>query len=219
MDVQVRSVRVVRPRYSPQPSYEEVLKAAWENRPQLADLAHRSAVARELIKIARAGDKPRLDLRGGVGWKELVAGDLDSSGKTWSAGLYLSFPFFDGSRTKGKVIQAESDHRTLEIETARTRDAISLDVRTSVDAVRESGEIVTALSGTVEQAKRLLQMAEQGFELGVKTRLEVEDAQLNLSQAEGNLARAQRNYLVARVTLEWVKGTLTVATAQAGVAP
>jgi HAE1 family hydrophobic/amphiphilic exporter-1 len=71
----------------------------------------------------------------------------------------------------------------------------------------------------VEQAKRLLQMAEQGFELGVKTRLEVEDAQLNLSQAEGNLARAQRNYLVARVTLEWVKGTLTVATAQAGVAP
>jgi len=29
----------------------------------------------------------------------------------------------------------------------------------------------------VEQAKRLLLMAEQGFEYGVKTRLEVEDAQ------------------------------------------
>jgi HAE1 family hydrophobic/amphiphilic exporter-1 len=42
----------------------------------------------------------------------------------------------------------------------------------------------------------------------VKTRLDVDDAQLNLSQAEANLARAQRDYLVARVTLEWVKGTL-----------
>ncbi len=79
-----------------------------------------------------------------------------------------------------------------------------------MDAVRESAEIVTALSGTVDQAKRLLFMAEQGFEYGVKTRLEVEDAQFNLSQAEGSLARVRRDYLVARITLEWVKGTLAV---------
>ena len=204
---------------APQPAYEEVLQEAWQNRPELAELAHRSAVAKELIKIARAGDKPRLDLRGRAGWKQLVAGDLDSSGKTWSAGLYLSFPVFDGSRTRGKVMQAQSDHRTLEIETARMRDAISLEVRTAVDAVRESSEIMTALGGTVEQSKRLLQMAEQGFELGVKTRLEVDDAQFNLSQAEGNLARARRDYLVARVTLAWVKGTVTVHMGQTGVAP
>ena len=65
-----------------------------------------------------------------------------------------------------------------------------------------------ALSGTVEQARRLLAMAEQGFELGVKIRLEVEDAELNLLQARGNLARAQRDYLVARVTLDRVTGVL-----------
>jgi len=40
------------------------------------------------------------------------------------------------------------------------------------------------LSGTVNQAERPLAMAEKGFELGMKIRLEVEDAELNLLQAK-----------------------------------
>jgi outer membrane protein TolC len=60
----------------------------------------------------------------------------------------------------------------------------------------------------LKQAERLLFLAEKGFELGVKTRLEVQDAELNLSAARANLARAQRDYRVASVNLEWVTGTL-----------
>ena len=75
---------------------------------------------------------------------------------------------------------------------------------------REAEEIVKALSGTVRRAERLLQMAEKGFEYGVKTRLDVDDAQLNLVEAKGNLARAQRDYSVARVTLDWVTGTISI---------
>ena len=51
--------------------------------------------------------------------------------------------------------------------------------------MREAGEIVTALAGTAVQAERLVSMAEKGFEYGVKTRLEVDDAQLNLSRRRG----------------------------------
>jgi HAE1 family hydrophobic/amphiphilic exporter-1 len=51
-------------------------------------------------------------------------------------------------------------------------------------------------------------MAEKGFEYGAKTRIDVDDAQTNLMQAKVNQARAQRDYQVALVALEWVKGTL-----------
>jgi HAE1 family hydrophobic/amphiphilic exporter-1 len=77
-----------------------------------------------------------------------------------------------------------------------------------VDAVREAGEILKALSGTVKQAEKLLSMADTGYELGVKTFLDVQDAQLKLVEAKGSLALAQRDYLVSLVTLERVKGTL-----------
>ncbi len=106
------------------------------------------------------------------------------------------------------MAQAESDLRRIQIDEAKQIDAVALETRDAVNAVRESEEIVRSLSGTVGQAERLLAMAEKGYELGVKTRLEVEDAELNLRQAKSSLSRARRDYLVARVNLDWVTGIL-----------
>lgn len=189
-------------------TYESVLAVARKRRPELEELRRRKDIAEELIKIYNADDKPRLDLKGGVGWRELETGPFAADGKAWNAGIFLSFPIFDGWKTRGKVAQAQSDRRSLEIDEARLSDSISLEIREAMNAVSESGEIVKALSGTVGQAERLLAMAEKGFELGVKIRLEVEDAELNLLQAKGNLAQARRNFLVARVNLDRVAGVL-----------
>jgi len=109
-------------------------------------------------------------------------------------------------------MQARSDLETLRIEQAKLVDSIALQVRQAVDNVHEAGEIIRALGGTVTQAERLLAMAEKGFEFGVKTRLDVDDAQLNVLQAKINLSRAKHDYLVARANLEWVSGTITTGT-------
>ena len=188
------------------PDFGEALRTARENRPELSEVRHRMGISRELVRVAGAGDKPRVDLRAGYGWRELDIGESDADGKAWSAGIFATWPLFDGLRTRGRVAQAESDLRSLRIEEAQLLDAIALEVRGAVDAVREAEEIVEALSGTVEQAERLLQMAEKGFEYGVKTRLDVEDAELSAVQAKGNLARARRDSLVARATLRYATG-------------
>jgi HAE1 family hydrophobic/amphiphilic exporter-1 len=119
-----------------------------------------------------------------------------------------SWPLFDGFRTSGQVAQAKSELATVAIEEAKLRDAVTLEVRTAVNAVRESGEVVSALSGTVAQAERLLMMAEKAYEYGARTHLQVQDAELNLTTALGNLASARRDHVVALVTLEWAMGTL-----------
>ena len=71
----------------------------------------------------------------------------------------------------------------------------------------EAAEIMNALSATAVQAEKLLFMAESGYEFGAKTSLDVKDAQMNLMAARGSQARAQRDYRVAWVNLEWVSGT------------
>ncbi len=197
----------------PTPAYEVAFKAAQNNRPELSDLKKRIQINEEVVKIYNAGNLPRIDLKAAWGWRQLSFGTLNvgnnaGEGQEWAAGVFLSFPFFDGLKTQGKVIQAKSDVVNLKIDEAKLRDSIALQVRDAINACREAGEIVQALSGTVRQAQRLLFMAEKGFEYGVKTRLEVDDAELNFTQAKGNLARAHRDYLVARVTLEWVTGIL-----------
>ena len=193
---------------APPRSYGEALEQARKRRPELEELRRTREIYAELVKIDNAADKPRLDLKGGYGWRQLDVGTASGSGSAWSVGLYLSYPFFDGLKTRGKVAQTESQLRSLEIDEAKLGESISLEIRDAVNGLGESGEIVTSLSGTVNQAERLLAMAEQGYELGVKIRLEVEDAELNLLQARGNLARARRDYLVAGVVLERVMGVL-----------
>ena len=190
--------------------YDEAMQIAGKRRPELADLRLRIGIYDELVTIAAAENKPRIDLKGGAGWHWASLNDpgpaLDASGVAWNVGLFVTFPFFDGLRTNGKVTQARSDLRTKRIEEARLRDSITLEVRQAENSYREAGEILKALSGTVKQAERLVRMAESGYEFGVKIRLEVDDAQLNLLQAKSNLAKAQRDLRVAQVNYLWSIG-------------
>lgn len=194
----------------PSRPYEEALATARGKRPELADARYRIDIFRELITIAASENKPRLDLKAGTGLHWLSIRDTgvsaDADGAAWNVGVFLSFPFFDGLKSSGRVVQAESDLATRRIEEAKLLDSIALEVRDTGNALKEAAEIVQALSGTVKQAERLLQMAEKGYELGVKIRLEVDDAQLNLLLARSNLARAQRDYRVARVNYDWAMG-------------
>jgi HAE1 family hydrophobic/amphiphilic exporter-1 len=194
---------------APYPSYEKGVDTAWKSRPDLSDLQKRIGIAVELVKIYDAGDKPRVDLKGSYGYRDINYFDVSrGDGQVWNAGVYLTFPFFDGMRSRGKTSQAKSDLSSLKIDEAKLKDSIALQVRDALNACREAEEIVKALSGTVRQAERLLSMAEKGYEYGVKTKLDVDDAQLSVIQAKGNLARARRDYSVARVTLDWVLGTV-----------
>jgi len=191
-------------------SYDEAVKIAGKHRPELLDLRLRIGIYDELVTIANAENKPRLDLRGGAGWHwanlNAPGPARNADGASWNAGLYITFPFFDGLRTSGKVAQARSELQTKQIEEAKLLDSIALEVRQAGFSYRESAEILKALSGTVRQAERLVQMAEKGYEFGVKIRLEVDDAQLNLLQARSNMARARRDFLVAQVGYLWAMG-------------
>jgi outer membrane protein TolC len=216
-DVDVRGSLEISP--GPYPEYDEALAAAFASRPELAEVASRIGVASELVKVAAAGNKPRLDIQGSYGYRALSVNSLEGEGPAWTAGIFASWPFFDGSRTRGQVAQRRSDVRTLRIEEAQRVDAVALETLTAVDAVRESGAIVEALRGTVRQAERLLVLAEKGFEFGVMTRLDVEDAESNLVRARGGLARARRDYLAALANLDYATGTTALPDVPDGLEP
>lgn len=191
-------------------SYAEAILLAGKLRPELSDLRLRVSIYEELVTIAAAENKPRLDFRGSAGWHWAGLDDpgpaKEANGAAWNAGLYVTFPFFDGFRSSGKAAQARSDLRTRQIEETKLLDSINLEVRQAEFLYREASEILRTLSGTVKQAERLVQMAEKGYEFGVKIRLEVDDAQLNLLQAKSNLSRARRDLRVAHVNYLWSMG-------------
>ena len=190
------------------PEYDTVVRAALDHRPEITEARTQLGIYKELVTIAKAGNKPRLDFSGAWGRRSLGLRTLSSDGTSWTAGIFATIPVFDGFRTKGQVMQAETERVRLSLDDLKLRDSILVEARVAIDAAVEAAGIVTALGSTVAQAERLLFLAEKGFELGVKTRLEVQDAELNVSSARANLALARRDARVALVNLQWVMGTL-----------
>ncbi len=195
------------------PDHAVAFAAAASRRPELTELRKGRAMSEELVLIARAADKPRVDFGADLGWRAIDMDGRTGDGRAWSAGVQVSWPLFDGGRTQGAVARSESEARSLGLDEARFLDALTLETRTGIDAVRESAAVVEALGGTVAEAEKLLAMAEKGFELGVKTRLDVDDAQLNLLRARAGLARGRRDLLTAQVNLRWLTGELSPAPA------
>jgi HAE1 family hydrophobic/amphiphilic exporter-1 len=185
---------------------EEIIQKAIASRPEMAYADSRIGVFKELATVAEAGDKPRIDFEGNLGWKSFDNMNFDYPGQSWNAGIYFSIPLFDGFKTKGSSIQARSRLSVAEIEKQKLADTISLEARDAVNQALQAIEIVRALEATLTQAERLLQMAEAGYRAGVKTRLEVDDAEFNLQSARSNLAIAKRDTIAAQIQLLWIKG-------------
>ena len=196
------------------PSYDELLTTALQNRPELGEVHTQQGIYAELIKIAASGNKPRVDFAANWGKRHLALPTISSTGTAWNAGIFATVPIFDGWRTKGQVAQVKSTLTSIDIDELKLREGITLEVHTAVDSAHEAVALLDALNGPVKQAEQLLFLAEKGYELGVKTRLEVQDAEQNVNVARANLAVARRDYRVARVNLDWVAGVL-----DGGIAP
>lgn len=193
-------------RIEPPIPLESLVERALAARPEMAYADTQIHVFEKLKKVASAQDKPRIDLEANLSWQSYGNTRFEDPGESWNAGLYLSFPFFDGMKTRGSIIQADSRIAAMRIDKERLIDGIYLEARDAVNRIAEAIDILNAMQATVEQAERLLEMAEAGYRAGVKTRLEVEDAQLNLTAARTSLARAKRDYIAARIQMLWIAG-------------
>ena len=79
----------------------------------------------ELVTIAKAGNKPRVDFSASWGQRSLGLQTISSTGTTWNAGFFATVPLFDGWRTKGQVAQAQSDLLRLSLDELKLRDGIA----------------------------------------------------------------------------------------------
>ncbi len=123
-----------------------------------------------------------------------------------SAGLTVSWPLFDGLRTRGNIELAEAQARTAELQLAQTRERAAVEAATARAALRAAGTVATAQRQTVAEATEAFRLAELRFARGLGTQLEVTDAQLALLTAQTNAVRATYDVYLAAADLARATG-------------
>ncbi len=188
---------------------EEALDLAFSNRPEMKLAEIQREIADQSIKVARSQRLPLFSLTANYDIRtDKITLSSDELEKTYAGYLVVSLPIFDGLRTKSQISRAYSQKHQAEISEANLRDAIELEVRSSLLEVDAALERLKSQEKNVEMATEGLKIANERYLQGYATNLEVMDAQLALTQARTNRIQALHDLNLAIAKAKKAMGAL-----------
>jgi outer membrane protein TolC len=107
-----------------------------------------------------------------------------------SLGIQVSLPIFDGLRAKGAIDLASAQARLADLDLAQTRERVASEVATARAELDRAQSLFSARGQTASEAAEAYRLASLRQSRGLATQLEVSDAQLALTLARTNEARA-----------------------------
>jgi outer membrane protein TolC len=123
-----------------------------------------------------------------------------------SAGLQVSWPIFDGFRTRANVAAAKAQADVAATQARQARETAAIAAANARSALNAAEALYDASRQNVSQADEAYRLAALRFQRGLGTQLEVQDAQLQLLTARTNEARATHQLYLAAATLSRALG-------------
>ncbi len=167
------------------------------------------AIADQEVERNRAGHYPTLDAVAGYSVNNNQnLGTLQADMRTASIGLQLNLPIYQGGLTSSRVREAvanqEKARQDLE---AAARDA-GLSARQAYLNVESGVARVRALEQALVSSRAQLDSTKLGLSVGVRTNLDVLNAEQQVLSARRDLAGARYAWLLAGLALKAAVGTL-----------
>ncbi|MFO7305650.1 MAG: TolC family outer membrane protein [Gammaproteobacteria bacterium] len=211
------------PLIAPDPEDEsEWVSRALEQNLRLISARLATDIAKQDVRVARAGHLPSIDLvavrsdledrgdqisrRGG----ERAFSPADQSQTVDSIGVQVTFPIYSGGATASRVRQRVYLHRAARERLERTAREVERATRDAYLGVLSEISRVRALRQALESSRTALQATEAGFEVGTRTTVDVLDARRQLFEAQTNYARSRYDYILNVLQLQLAAGTLSV---------
>jgi outer membrane protein len=192
------------------------VRGALEQNLRLISTRLATDIAKQDVRIARAGHLPSLDLiaeRSNTdvdGTRRLrgVKNPNDSDITENSIFLQLTVPIYSGGETSARVRQNVYLHRAARERLERTARETERSTRDAYLGVISEISRVQALRQAVESSRTALEATEAGFEVGTRTTVDVLDARRRLFEAQTNYARSRYDYILNLIELKVAAGTL-----------
>ncbi|HEV2750181.1 MAG TPA: efflux transporter outer membrane subunit [Gemmatimonadales bacterium] len=173
------------------------------HRPDVRGAAAELHAATARIGVAEGGWLPAITLTGEYGTQSTQFSRWFASGTNiWQGFVGVSLPLFTEGRPGGEqvnIARARADQARARYE--QTVLVAMREVEDALVALRTAQDETTALERQAVALRRALELANQRYENGVSSYLDVLDAQRSLFSAELALTQAERDQLVDAVAL------------------
>ena len=121
-------------------------------------------------------------------------------------GVTLTVPIFSGGSKDHKIKQTQVSMQQMDLQREDTKRNLQLSIKQYMDNMNTCIKKFDAAQKGVEQANRGYLIAQKRYETGAGTLLEMNDAELALTQSKLNFNQSIYDYMVAKSDLEKVLG-------------
>ena len=162
-----------------------------------------------VLKLQKFDFLPTLSLTGLYNWTSMN-NDFKFGEYKWNpysmVGISLSIPIFSGGSKTQKINQTRVSMHQLSLQRDNLERNLQLAVRQSLNSMNTCVKRFDAAQKGVEQAQRGYLIAQKRYDTGAGTLLEMNDAELAMTQAKLNFNQAIYDYMVAKSDMEKTLG-------------
>lgn len=189
---------------------DDWLRLALRFSPELQALqARRDAAAAEVDK-ARARHQPTLELVVQHSRSSPESSSrLDSRSLNRSIGLQFNLPIYSGGGTDAAVRQSLAELQRHESQLAAQRLDLQLRVQQTHRSIGEGRVRVKALQQAVHSAEQLVRSVSRSYQAGVRTTVDVLNAEQQLAEARRNLSQTRLTTLLSLLRLRSLGGLIS----------
>ena len=196
----------------PQPtSMDEWVDLAVDNSLQVLIQRMTEEFAAKEVDRNRAAHRPTLDAVASYTQSGTGAGQQTNLGNDTSTGiigLQFALPLYQGGAVNSRVREAQSNLERARQDLEAARRNAALNTRQSYLGVTSGIAQVKALESAVVSSQSQLESTRLGQEVGVRTGVDVLNAQQQLYSARRDLAQARYNYILNSLRLRAATGKL-----------
>lgn len=200
----------------PQPAdVEKWIAEAQQHNVQISIAEAAAELAEKEVSRNLGGHMPTLDLvanyskssaNGGT-FTGTGFGAADTTSKT--IGVQFNLPLFQGGITQSKYREAEAGRDKAKQDLENARRTVAVQTRQAYLGVVNGIAQVKALQQALKSSESLLEASKLGQGVGVRTNIDVLNAQQQMYSTRRDLFQAEYNYLLSKLRLKAAAGTLS----------
>ncbi len=200
------------------PASIEEAQAIAESNPNIISATHQLFAARDDVDVAFANLLPSLDVVGDVGYQDEPRNGVNYQ-RSATIGVALSVPLYQGGAEYSRVRQNRETVQQQRSALESTNRAVQANATTTWEQLQAASAAVQSFRDEVRANQVAFEGVNQEQLVGLRTVIDVLDAQQDLFTSQVNLVRARAIEVLASYQLRAATGQLTVQDLDLPVAP
>ncbi len=185
---------------------DDLLRAAFQNRPELKDLRLEQSAIERFVKAEHALFYPSVGVVGTAGFAP--SGVPEIAGRYGAIGLNVNIPIFNGGLFKARQAEAELKAKAATQNVNDLENRVARDVRVAYLNATTAYDRMGLTEQLLNQAQQSADLAKTRYDLGLGSIVELSQAELNLTSAQIASATARYDYQTQRVVVDYQTGVL-----------